>query len=89
LKEPADLLVALLANSDIILGMPFLKQEKIIVDANKDNIILLTPPPEPEPLTSTQTTTIEPITLPSKEQSPQTKKQRIQTPHDPEIDHYV
>jgi len=45
-----DLLVTLLVNSDIVLSMLFLKQEKIIVDTNKDDIILPTLELEPEPV---------------------------------------
>ena len=72
--KPVDLLVALLVNSDIVLGMPFLKQEKITVDADKNDIILLTPLPEPELLTSTWTTIIKPIASLNKEQTPMIPK---------------
>ena len=77
--KPVDLLVTLLANSDIVLSIPFLKQEKITIDAEKNDIILLTLPPEPEPLTATQAMTIEPPTLSNKKQNPLIEKQRIQT----------
>jgi len=76
--ELAELLVVLLANSDIVLGMLFLKQEKIIIVPNKDNIILPILLPGSEPLISTRTTTIEPITPPNKEPSSLTEKQKIQ-----------
>jgi len=77
LIKPVDLLVAPLANSDIVLNMPFLKQEKITIDTNKNDIILLTLLSEPEPLTSTQIMIIEPITSPNKKQSPINQKSTI------------
>jgi len=83
-KKPADLLVAPLANSDIVLGMLFLKQEKITVDANRDNIILPIPLPDPEPAIIIQTSPINGATPLNKTQMTSAKIPNFQTPYDQE-----
>jgi len=92
LTKPVDLLVVLLANLDIVLGMPFLKQEKITVNADNDNIILLTLP-STMTIQSSQINPLAPsdqtVSILNKERTSRTAKQalptRIQSPTDQKL----